>query len=624
LGAVAVGLGAPYGTLVLQGSYMDLDFSTPAAIFLLFLLAAGVQPLLRRWLPRAALNSAECAVVFMMLVVACALTTMGLTCQILPIIAAPYYFSSGGRTWAEQLGGQLRPWLSPTDPMAVNRFFEGLHPGETIPWGAWLRPLGVWAIFLLALYGTSVCLMVILRRQWADRERLAYPLTHLPLELVRAHESGAGRGFLKEPWMWAGFLLPFTLGSMIGLHAYFPTYPDVQLAWSLPAFRGQQSLSLRLSFPMIGFFFLVNTETLFSLWCFNLLAWTARGYMRLLGVEWDENLGIYGSVHPAFKYLGMGAMIALVAVGVRAALPQLIQSWRAGMRGHDDGQEPLSYRTAWGGVIGGSAVMYGWLWASGIAPIPLILVFAAAMVLFIGLTRVVVEAGLAEAVPSTIAPGFAVGALGVDAVGRASLPALAMTYVWGGDLRTFVMVSAAHGFKVGEILPRHRRRMLVVAIFLAIVLAAGSSIWLTLRMAYAQGGVNLNGWFFIDGPQAPWKWAVDKIVNPSEPSTQGWALTLAGAAVTLFLSMMRQQFAWWPLHPIGFAVGTTWIMDELWLSALIAWLCKLLTVRYGGLHFFSRARLFFLGLILGQFTCNGLWLIIDAVFGQRGNRIFWI
>ena len=72
---------------------------------------------------------------------------------------------------------------------------------------------------------------------------------------------------------------------MIGLHAYRPAFPEITLSWPFPAFRGTQEFILRLSFPMIGFFFLVNTETLFSLWFFNRLAWTARGYMTLLGIE---------------------------------------------------------------------------------------------------------------------------------------------------------------------------------------------------------------------------------------------------------------------------------------------------------------------------------------------------
>ena len=51
---------------------------------------------------------------------------------------------------------------------------------------------------------------------------------------------------------------------------------------------------------------------------------------------------------------------------------------------------------------------------------------------------------------------------------------------------------------------------------------------------------------------------------------------------------------------------------------------KLGIVRFGGLRAFRTARPIFLGLILGQFTCNGMWLIIDSFTGMKGNQIFWI
>jgi hypothetical protein len=67
-----------------------------------------------------------------------------------------------------------------------------------------------------------------------------------------------------------------------------------------------------------------------------------------------------------------------------------------------------------------------------------------------------------------------------------------------------------------------------------------------------------------------------------------------------------------------------WIMDQLWFMAFAAWVLKLIILRYGGLKLYGRARSIFLGLILGQFVANGLWLFIDHFAGTRGNQIFWI
>jgi len=62
----------------------------------------------------------------------------------------------------------------------------------------------------------------------------------------------------------------------------------------------------------------------------------------------------------------------------------------------------------------------------------------------------------------------------------------------------------------------------------------------------------------------------------------------------------------------------------LWFSIAIAWLLKLLAMKYGGPSLFRRARPFFLGLIIGQFFIAGIWLIIDFFTGMTDNVVFWI
>ena len=42
---LCIALGAPYGNMVVRGSYMALDFSTPGAIFLFFALVGLLNPL---------------------------------------------------------------------------------------------------------------------------------------------------------------------------------------------------------------------------------------------------------------------------------------------------------------------------------------------------------------------------------------------------------------------------------------------------------------------------------------------------------------------------------------------------------------------------------------------------
>lgn len=628
VGSLIIALGAPYAIHLIRGSYVALDFSTPGAVFLFFILVFIVNVTLGRVTRRWALSAGELIVAYVMMIVASAIPTMGLTAQLLPIITAPYYYATVENDWAARLHPHLekRGWLAPTDELAIKHFYEGLPEGQSIPWAAWAKPLAAWLPFICALYLVMMCMMVILRRQWVERERLAFPLTHLPLEMVRGADARPLTPFFRNPVMWIGFGIPFVLGCMKGLHYYIPSVPVfrdfAQVLW----FRQNQKLIFRMSFPMLGFFYLVNLDTLFSLWFFNVIFQIIAGYISIVGTSWRENLGIYGSPSPFFAHLGMGAMIALVILGLWTGRAHLRDVGAKALRGDPkvkDSDEMLSYRAAFWGMVGGLVFMWGWLWWSGVPPGLAVFFLAGAFVLFIGLTRVVVESGLAEAVASTISAGFVVSSFGSKPFGGAGLTSLAINYVWSSDIRTYVMASSANALRMADI-AKGSRRPLFPVMWLAIVIAIAASIWITMVLAYSKGGVNLNNWFFIPGPKAPYQWAVEKLQSPTEVNWMGWFVRGVGFGVMWFLILMRQTFVWWPFHPVGFAIGSVWIMNQLWLTCLVAWFVKGLIVRFGGLRAYNFFRPAFLGMILGQFTCNGCWLIVDAITGAQDNMIFWI
>jgi hypothetical protein len=627
LGALAIGIGTQYGVMVIHGSYMAIDFSTAGAIFLFFVIVAIVNMPLGKLSKRAALTSPELKTVYIMMTVACAIPTMGLSAQILPILTAPYYYALPENSWAEIFHPYIKPWLVPHGQREIKYFYEGAPAWESgVPWGIWIKPLLIWSILLIALYFVMICIMVILRKQWMDRERLVFPLAQLPLEMVKDEGNSPVKPFFKNSVMWIGFGIPFVLSSMKGLHHYFPSVPSLELVQSIPIFRRSLALNFRLSMPMLGFFYLVHLDAAFSLWFFNLLSLIVRGLMNTFAITMRESLGIYGTPSPVFAHQGMGAMIALVLVGLwigRSHIKDVVKKAFTNDPSVDDSGEMLSYRTAFWGTIIGLIVMTVWLNASGISLIVVPLFLFGAILLFIGLTRVVAESGMAEAVASTISSSFVVSGIGTGPLGPSGLTAMSLTYVWAADLRTFVMASTANSLKIieGE---GGRRRPLFWAIMLSIIITMVSSIWILLKLSYSYGGLNCNDWFFGGGAIAPFNFFASKILNPSEPNLLGWYITAGGAVGMLFLMFMRARFLWWPFHPIGFTIGPVWIMDQIWFTIFLAWLIKTVVVRYGGLRMFQKLRPLFLGLILGQFTCNGVWVLIDAIAGGRGNRIFWI
>jgi hypothetical protein len=99
--------------------------------------------------------------------------------------------------------------------------------------------------------------------------------------------------------------------------------------------------------------------------------------------------------------------------------------------------------------------------------------------------------------------------------------------------------------------------------------------------------------------------------------------TAIGAAIMLMLMLARWYYVWWPLHPLGYPIGPIVIMDHLWFNMFLAWLIKVVVLRYGGVALYRRTRPFFMGMIVGHIVPGGIFLFIDHFTGMVGNVIFW-
>ena len=631
LGAALVGYLAPYSVHVVQGSSMEFDFSTPMTLFFYFFLAAGPNLLLLKLRRSLALTPAELVTIYGMMVMASALVTMGVTSQIIPVATGPAYYADPQNKFATEVLPFIKPWLMPTGAApgapVVKYLYEGLPPGQGVPWAAWMPCLLGWAPMLGAVYVAMICAMVLLRKQWVENERLAYPLTFLPLELAGAR-SGGWPVILKQPMFWAGFLLASGLAAMVGLHAYFPTVPAPNMAPKTEAVKNIWWLWFRMSMPMIGFFYLVNLDVTFSLWFFNLIFQVLSALIKILNLTSHENVGPFGATVDLFKYSGTGAFLALVISGLWVARPHLRTIWgrvKGEIGPEVDKDEILAYPTAFWLLVACLIVMAIWLGATGLPWVVIPIFLLLAMAFFISLTRVVVESGMAEAVAPSIAPGMTAALMGTPVFGQAGMIALVLNYVWGSDIRTFVMASAANSLRMTTVVEKGHRR-LFWGFLAAIVISFLVSFYVTLSAGYKSGTVGMSAWFFgASGvPTLGFKWAQDRLAANAGPSQLGWIVTSVGAILYLLLAAARFRFVNWPFHPIGFAVAQTWIMDAIWFSPFLTWLVKSALLRYGGMRAYQSLRPFFVGLIIGQFAMNVLWLGLDKLTGHTGISLFWI
>ena len=95
-----------------------------------------------------------------------------------------------------------------------------------------------------------------------------------------------------------------------------------------------------------------------------------------------------------------------------------------------------------------------------------------------------------------------------------------------------------------------------------------------------------------------------------------------GGCFTFFLSVMRTKFFWFPFHPVGYVLANTGTLYWLWCPFFIAWVCKVLIVRYGGIKGYRTALPFFLGLVLGDYTISSLWALAGSILGIKMYRCF--
>ncbi len=603
---------------------MALDFSTPGAIFLLFLLVGPINFAVGKIHRPLALVRGELLVVYAMLITASAIPTMGLSEYLLTITTGAQYYATPENEWATLIGPYIPAWMVPQSPSAITWFYEGLPKGTPLPWRVWIAPLAYWSILVASLYLVMISSMVILRRQWVEYERLIFPIVQVPLEMVQISRSGTNP-FLRNPVMWAGFAIPLVVSSLNALHAYYNFVPAVQQLTTIPVFRNAFSLFVRLSFPMVGFSYLINLDIAFSLWFFSLLSTLLRGAMEILGIVSDQQLGIFGAApKPILANQGSGALLVLVLFGLWLARGHLQQVWRKAIHDDDsvdDSREIMSYRAAVACLAGGYVTMIGWLVMSGLDLWAAVLFLTLALLIFVGLTRVVAESGVAAAVSPLIAASALVSATGSQVIGPSGLVGLAYAHVWSADIRTFVMASCMHTLKLSEHMGRNVRPLFWV-LLLAILISLVSSICTILYLSYEYGGINLNSWFFGGGTRAPFDYIAQKLQTPTTPSLEGWVNSLIGGGFMALLMIARHHLLWWPLHPIGYPISMVWLMDQLWFSIFLAWLLKLVIIRYGGPRRYKTARPFFLGLIAGQFVVAGLWLVIDWFTGMTDNQVF--
>ena len=615
-------LGAPYAIWVLGASEITWSFFPTGVGFplvCLVLINALLKAVNRNW----ALRPAE-----MITVVVMGLVVIGIPIfivgYVLSIPTTPYYFASSENQWGTYVLPHLPEWLVPSNAgLAMTWFFEGLPYGQPVPWAvlldAWFMPMFWWLSFIWTLYLVCFALVVVLRKQWVEHEKLAFPLTEFPL-LLRG-ESPAPRklpAIAYKKLFWAGAAIPLFVILWNTVGYFFHFVPKIEWFYPVEIARGFPVLNVYFYLPVIGFIYFVNLNISFSVWFFYVLILLEEGLFNRFGIGVsDGDAFVWG--YPSTSWQSWGAFVVMVVWGLWMARDHLKAVCRKAWNPHDpldDSRELLSYRWAVVGLVLGNVYLLAWLCRAGMA-LPVALLFlAGVLIAYIGMTRLVIHAGLYYINAPVVSQAMTMMTLGTSAISAPGVVAIGLTYSVFCDVQSIFMVAAAHAAKLQDAM-RIDRRGLVLAIALAVVIGFFTSIFYIIAMAYEQGASNFNSWFFRVSSGAGVQTFNDvmaKIKTPTDVHVQKLGYFGMGAVAMSILTFLQYRFPWWPLHPVGFAVASLWMIRRQAFSIFIGWAAKSLIMRFGGIELYRKAAPFFIGLIVGQFTGVGISFIIDMIF----------
>lgn len=486
--------------------------------------------------------------------------------------------------------------------------WEGLRFAVTgyVPWGAWLRgPLAWWGGYIALMLTATFAFSLIMRKQWIQNERFPLPMTHVPVSLAGADAElrENGENFWKNPALWAGFfvMLLWALGKASSAYGY--GLGNLALNINIKSYlsdamwgRTWDNVDFRFSglFFAIGLFMELNVllSLVLGFLLFRLQYWLGESQ----GLSVDKEYP-YGHSQLTGSFLAYGALLLWLA---RKHLARVCgMAWRGGR----DPDEPVAPRTSvllLAGAFLGIALLSSWAGFS----VPVMLGFSVCFLL-----------ALLVAMKSRAECGMPTGGLFFKSSGG---PILVFILLLGGGVAVYdpstaivitliscmflnqSVLALVPGLQMEWTALGHRAGIrsshLVAAAALAVLGGLFIGGWIHLSNAYASGANSFPVPGHFNGFRTAMKPVNDLLAQANETVLRGDAATVPvpvwrqpeafalafGALGTAALTVLRQWFAGFWFHPLGFLAGPTQMMQDAWGSLLLAWLVRFLVLKLGG------------------------------------------
>jgi len=588
-------------------------------VFTLFILV-GLNFLCKKIFSRFCFSSQELLTIYILLSVACALPSITLMTILVTMIGHAFWFDSPENEWRILFWDLLPTWLTVQDKSVLSGYYLGESTFYTSShFFAWLRPALFWSGFMVLLMGMMLCFNIVLRRQWMEHGRLAYPIAQLPFQLL-----GQTKILVSHPIFWSGITISTTICLINGLNFLLPSLPKIPVK----RFGGWQGFGhiftekpwnaigrISISFYpfVIGLGFLMPIDLLFSSWFFflfykiQLITSSALGLSKINGFPY-VNRQCFGAA--------LGIFLSLILLGLRHFRLVIHQ-----VRGQKLSDESKLYRVVISGLIIGFILLSLFSMQIGMSMWLILTFFGVYFLVAIVLTRMRAELGFpAHAMEHIQIDRILIESFGTRGLGKSNLVALSL-YRW--FIRSFSSHPMPHQLEGFKMVAFETRRYLYLALVGISVVASVSVFWIMLHLYYKNGAINFggSGWSMQFGARVFNE--LERWLSFSTPSNIFPILgVLLGFSFSVILMWMRTRFLWFSLHPVGFLVSSDWGMAYLWTCMLVCWLVKLTVLKLFGLKAIQKLRFFAFGLILGDFLAGGLWSLI-SIISRKQMYNFW-
>ncbi len=488
--------------------------------------------------------------------------------------------------------------------------FEGMPEGARIPWQPWVLPLTLWTLFYLALFTSHILIAALLRKQWVEHEKLAFPLAQVPAEVADERRlSAMGRNLL----FWFGVSIPVVVYIFRALHLYFPYFPNINIYPNWGALFQNRPWDVlnytpfNIYFDMIGVTYLIPSDVGFSFWFFAFV-------MRRLQMVVRSAMGLSDHQQP-LEYQTIGGLFAMFALQMWVARPYwryVLQQVRLG-RNEDPYAAPIAYRQLlfWIGLS--IAFVLAWTVGMGASLLWAVVLFVIHYVWRVMTARMVAEAGLFVFwIPNPV--NFIMRAFGRDLVGTPNIVALTMVGSKLTDSATCLLPQALQGFKIAHSEGLNQRQvfgLMLLSTIVSMLVCHPTS----LRIIYTTT-VSKMGWWTRGYPQWLANDFLTRLAQDLRMPNWHYLSLVAGAVITTLLAWMRWQFFWWPFHPLGFAAANAvpWFGDRYGFSMFLGWLAKALVMWFGGIRLWQFFKPFVMGMIVGNAVILFILILIHFFF----------